>query len=827
VIPEVIPFKKGGLIRTFGTNDDRQRPLVHHPQKCYLWKVEFLLNFALPISSPNMERFLLLTLILAAACGSNPASTDDPNPVELPPTVINSDAGIPDAEEPPAPDGGPPVVDSGPPIQDGGQPPVEDASDAATEPIDAGNLDSGADAGDSGIPDTGSDASDSGTDGGSPECTSGTKKCVALTVHECVDETWTEQNTCPYICDNGTCKGVCEPGDTRCDGKDSQECGADGKWVTTTTCPYICSGDGDCMGSCAPNDKDCDGLVPRTCGADGEWDNGSACPYVCSGGDCTGVCVPTTNRCDGNKSQTCNAAGQWTTNQTCPYLCTGAGNCTGECSPTSKRCDDLTPQTCDANGFWQSGSDCPYVCDGGDCTGVCVPETDRCDGRDSQTCNASGQWQSTRTCPYVCTGEGDCTGECFPDTKSCQGDVPRTCNDQGEWVEGSECEFVCMGGNCMGVCEPGDTMCQGEQIRTCTAVGQWGGPGNCDAVPGADSYCDAGSCTYACDLDYDDCDGNTDNGCEVNLSTDTDHCGSCDNYCCGGTCTDGACGVNVTGLYGNYEVDDENLYWVEGRDLNRRSRTGNGSDATTMNTLPAGNIDDIDSNGTLIFWTQDADTDSGLYAMPVEGGDIVKYNSSAKDDELVLGPDRALYHVSGGNWVGYELIDEPYQSAGGAGFDQQPTYYVSDGTYMYVASGSLQPLQRYQYTFPQTKDDFVTSEASNYEFGRLAIDSTNLYYIFFNAITPSENGVWKKPLSGGSPTQLAAVPNVWSIATDGEYVYYAEHVGSGNMNIQRVPVGGGDSELLVNRASIFDIKLAGGCVYWNEYGQVHAISGAP
>jgi hypothetical protein len=60
----------------------------------------------------------------------------------------------------------------------------------------------------------------------------------------------------------------------------------------------------------------------------------------------------------------------------------------------------------------------------------------------------------------------------------------------------------------------------------------------------ASALCNDGTCALgACDAGYDNCDGETENGCESHLSDDLDHCGECDNPCDRDTqiCDGGAC----------------------------------------------------------------------------------------------------------------------------------------------------------------------------------------------------------------------------------------------------------------------------------------------
>jgi hypothetical protein len=43
--------------------------------------------------------------------------------------------------------------------------------------------------------------------------------------------------------------------------------------------------------------------------------------------------------------------------------------------------------------------------------------------------------------------------------------------------------------------------------------------------------CIGGECSYVCFPGFADCDGDYDNGCEVNLQNDPRHCGSCKTPC--------------------------------------------------------------------------------------------------------------------------------------------------------------------------------------------------------------------------------------------------------------------------------------------------------
>jgi alpha-tubulin suppressor-like RCC1 family protein len=118
---------------------------------------------------------------------------------------------------------------------------------------------------------------------------------------------------------------------------------------------------------------------------------------------------------------------------------------------------------------------------------------------------------------------GACVGGPFPETD---------CNDTSAMVRPGVAE-VCDGldNNCaMGVDEEpaASSACSGAMATT-------------ECVPfamGTGASCLVVSCTD----NFADCDGTVTNGCEINVSNNVDHCGSCGLACgAGGTCTNGEC----------------------------------------------------------------------------------------------------------------------------------------------------------------------------------------------------------------------------------------------------------------------------------------------
>jgi hypothetical protein len=134
-----------------------------------------------------------------------------------------------------------------------------------------------------------------------------------------------------------------------------------------------------------------------------------------------------------------------------------------------------------------------------------------------------------------------CSGK--PDGTPC--DDANTCTSNDKCING-----VCVGTpipNCALTCTAGYADCNQNPADGCetnlsTSLTNCGACGNVCSGANGSATCIAGACGLTCNAGFANCDGNLANGCEANLSTDSQNCGACGIACPSGkSCSGGAC----------------------------------------------------------------------------------------------------------------------------------------------------------------------------------------------------------------------------------------------------------------------------------------------
>ncbi|HKP60958.1 MAG TPA: hypothetical protein VJV78_29715 [Polyangiales bacterium] len=159
-------------------------------------------------------------------------------------------------------------------------------------------------------------------------------------------------------------------------------------------------------------------------------------------------------------------------------------------------------------------------------------------------------------CPTTCTndhGTADCsTGQCQVSCAigyaDCDGLVQNGCEQSttNDLMSCGSCDFECTTsqgstscsqGVCMPSCSPGVSGdCDGNTQNGCetnltTATLSCGSCGTACTNAHGTTSCVAGVCTPVCANGYADCDGDKLNGCETRIDTDPANCGACGTMC--------------------------------------------------------------------------------------------------------------------------------------------------------------------------------------------------------------------------------------------------------------------------------------------------------
>jgi hypothetical protein len=283
---------------------------------------------------------------------------------------------------------------------------------------------------------------------------------------------------------------------------------------------------------------------PDHCGSCTQWCAGVNVIPTCSGGACQMVCTTGYGNCNGYDADGCE------TPLNTAYAC---GSCTNKCQPANGVgacnagiCGVAACNTGygDCNGQVSDGCEINVYADVlhcGNCTTACSTNhaAPTCNGTCQLTCDSG--WANcnnlaTDGCEAAVSNDpqhcGGCTNVC-PSVPN----ATATCN-------GTTCGFVCSAGwadcdgNAANGCEV-STETDPTHCGSCTNV--------CATPPNGTASCVLSACTMTCNAGFGNCDGNAANGCEANLSSDSQHCGSCTTTCGTFSCSSGQCtGVSCT-----------------------------------------------------------------------------------------------------------------------------------------------------------------------------------------------------------------------------------------------------------------------------------------
>lgn len=375
------------------------------------------------------------------------------------------------------------------------------------------------------------------------------------------------------LCASPTCKDKVRNGDELdidCGGSFCDGCGIGSPCMEAADCQSsLCDPTTHtCALNCARGTDECDGDRSDACETNllTSVDHCGACfaacellhaTAACSGGTCRiDECAAPWLHCNTDDTDGCETNGSTDPENCggCGIVCTGLhgepscmnSECAIACDTGFGDCDD-DPQTgceasvADVDNCGQCRRRCPdaegepYCVDGACGATDCEPGFGDCDGNDDCTHTLNDDPYNCGRCGHVCSaahGTTECVnGVC----------VITECDDGWQNCDSSEED----GGLSTG-CE---TNLDGDP-KNCGACGM-----RCDVVEHGTGTCQDGACALDCDNGFEDCDERVDTGCETDTTSDTGHCGACENACSipntVAACVDSSC--EIGGCVANYE----------------------------------------------------------------------------------------------------------------------------------------------------------------------------------------------------------------------------------------------------------------------------------
>jgi len=344
----------------------------------------------------------------------------------------------------------------------------------------------------------------------------------------------------------------------------------------------------------------------------------------------------------------------------------------------------------------------------------------------------------------------------------------------------------------------------------------------------------------ACATDQADCNGLAEDGCEVTLSSDVNHCGRCQRACFAGACEQSRCQPflvtegqeDITSL----SADNKHVYWMTGSaadaeisveragKLMRAAADGSRGDVAIASNYYVPNFSNATMTGdtTTLFWAQRSYDHNYIYALDKIGTGVVRRILYRQGVARVINADprQILVDVAAVFYAG--LVEVGVVSKQGSASRFQ-TYQgngdlnrsiATDDNYFFMltpSTGEIRKEKKDGTQIGQTPPSWATEQL-----GGIALTTeSNDPFVYW--VVPS-TGEIRRALRGdatGQPTVFFATESApLQLVVDNEFVYWISPA-SGEL-IARPKQGAGNNIVLAKaQAGLRILQASDQAVYWS------------
>ncbi len=359
-------------------------------------------------------------------------------------------------------------------------------------------------------------------------------------------------------------------------------------------------------------------------------------------------------------------------------------------------------------------------------------------------------------------------------------------------------------------------MCIRGECSSC-GDGVVDGPEECDGpVPGGDCV----ACQVVCDEGFDDCDRMPDNGCEIDLTSQT-NCGACGRDCLGGACAASLCQpVDLAQSQGQplgLHVQGEFVFWTNvGDDFGAGEVAGHAITPGGPPTQIASGLsfpETVVADDSKVYWANTfGDTaEGGIGQANYDGtGAIAQWRdaSEAGNTRLLLDSPTQIFalRLGDGPVVASKVLDTTVSVSGGSAFGG-----FFDGTFLYWADNGAGEIRRADVSdgAPFAVETLVTGQTLAYA---VYVHGDTVYWTT-DGTNGGFNGTVRSRLIDGGPTLDIAtdVDQPEDLVVDDTHVYWVEWEPNGR--VERAEHDGSNRVVLATAFSA-GIDHDDTAIYW-------------